>query len=633
MATLLRGLGGTVGFGEHYISRNDDYYTSGISLNSVFGSSGLNFFGKNYDYVSVNNNGNITFSNSSTSGLSTYTPFGLESGGYAIIAPFFADVDTRLTNGSVGPNQVTPTPGGNSRGSDLVWYDLNPNGANGNGVLTVTWDDVGYYSYHTNKLNAFQLQIIGKGGGNFDMVFRYEAINWTTGDASGGSNGLGGTVARAGYSTGDGSAWYELPQSGIQNNMLNLETTLGNTGVAGYYKFSVRSGTAASETINGTSGDDLLAGAGGNDILNGYAGNDSLIGNAGSDRLVGGTGNDTYTVDAFDTVIEQANAGKDTVMSGVSYTLGSNLENLQLTGTSDINGTGNALNNTIAGNSGNNVLKGLLGNDTVDYSLATSGITVNLATTSSQYVSYNQGNDTLIGFENVIGSYYNDSLTGNTGNNMLDGNVGADTLKGGGGSDTYVVDNTGDIVTELSGQGTDTVKSNVTFTLGANVEKLTLTGSSVINGTGNGAVNVLTGNGVANTLSGLGGNDTLNGSGGKDVLTGGAGNDFFVFNSALNASTNVDTIKDFSSVADTIRLENRIFTKLLTTGNLSAENYRESLTGNAVDANDYILYETDTGKLYYDADGSGAGAKVYFATVYSSGTTPATLSAADFVVI
>ncbi|MEW6133759.1 MAG: nidogen-like domain-containing protein [Pseudomonadota bacterium] len=640
MTTLVNTLGGTLGFGENYVDRNDDSYKAGVSLNAIFGATGLNFFGKNYDYVSINNNGNVTFSNDPLAGLYTYTPFGLEKGGYAIIAPFFADVDTRLSGGAIGPNQVTPTPGGTSRGSDIVWYDMDTTGY---GKLTVTWDDVGYYSYHTDKLNAFQLQIIGTGNGNFDMVFRYEAVNWTTGDASGGSGGLGGTVARAGYSTGDGSAWYELAQSGVQNSMLNLETTLGNTGIAGYYKFSVRSGTAAAETIKGTSHDDLLAGAGGNDIIYGYAGNDSLIGNAGADRVVGGTGNDTYTVDQYDTVVEKVGEGKDTVMSAASYTLGNYVENLQLTGTANINGTGNALNNILSGNSGNNILNGKLGIDTVDYSLASAGLTVNLGLTSSQNLTPGgQGYDTLLSFENIIGSYYDDSLTGTNGANILDGNVGADTLKGRGGNDTYIVDNTGDLVTELAGQGTDLVKSSVTEALSANVEKLTLTGTAAANGTGNGLNNVLIGNAAANKLSGVGGADTLNGGGGndtllggtgKDTLTGGAGKDYFVFNTALNATTNVDTIKDFSAVADTIRLENSIFTKLVATGALGAGNYRESLTGNAVDANDFILYETDTGKLYYDADGSGAGAKVQFATVYATGTTPADLSAADFVVI
>ncbi len=92
----------------------------------------------------------------------------------------FADVDTRGTT-------VSATPGGTSTGSNLVYYDFN---TAGNGTLTVTWDDVGYYNSKVDKLNAFQLQLVGKGNGNFDVIFRYETINWTTGSASGGTDGL-----------------------------------------------------------------------------------------------------------------------------------------------------------------------------------------------------------------------------------------------------------------------------------------------------------------------------------------------------------------------------------------------------------------------------------------------------------
>ena len=97
-----------------------------------------------------------------------------------------------------GPGAVTASPGGTSRGSNLVWYDFD---ATGYGTLTVTWDDVGYYNSNIDKLNAFQVRLIGTGGGNFDIEFRYETINWTTGSASGGTSGLGGTVARAGYTS------------------------------------------------------------------------------------------------------------------------------------------------------------------------------------------------------------------------------------------------------------------------------------------------------------------------------------------------------------------------------------------------------------------------------------------------
>ena len=158
--------------------------------------------------------------------------------------------------------------------------------------------------------------------------------------------------------------------------------------------------------------------------------------------------------------------------SSVTYTLGANVENLILTGEANINGTGNALANTI---------------------------------------------------------------TGNTGNNQL---------RGQGGNDVYVVQNSGDRAIELVNQGVDRVNSSVSFTLGANVEQLVLTGNGAIDGTGNGHDNRITGNGRSNTL------------------TGANGNDVFVFNTALNAATNVDTITDFSVLHDTIQLENAIFTGL-----------------------------------------------------------------------
>lgn len=439
MADLVNGLGGSVGFGEYYLSRNDDSYQTGVDLTGVFGSAGLNFFGTQYNYVSINNNGNVTLSNYSYSGLSTYTPFGLANGGYAIIAPFFADVDTRLyTNYSTAPAeayQITPTPGGNSVGSDLVWYDLD---SSGYGKLTVTWDDVGYYYTNTDKLNAFQLQLIGKGAGNFDIVYRYEAVNWTTGDASSGVEGLGGTVARAGYSTGDGSAWYELGHSGSQNDMLALASTAGNTGVAGYYQFSVNNGTALADNLVGTDGNDIISGLEGNDVIVGGNGDDYLAGNGGADQMIGGPGNDTYVTDGLDTIAEDYGNGTDTVISNVSYVLGNNIENLRLSGVSSINGTGNSLDNTFTGNSGNNTFSGGSGSDAVDYSISQSSISVDLSSSLAQYINYYEGTDILLGIENLIGSIYSDELRGNSSDNTFLPGLGSDTIDGGAGVDTVV---------------------------------------------------------------------------------------------------------------------------------------------------------------------------------------------------
>ncbi|MGP7950157.1 nidogen-like domain-containing protein [Pseudomonas monachiensis] len=564
MASLINGLGGTSGFGENQLTRNDDSYTSYIDISTVFGAAGLNFFGTNYTDISVNNNGNITFGG----GLSTYTPYGMQDSSRPMIAPFFADVDTRGTT-------VSATPGGTSTGSNLVYYDFN---TAGNGTLTVTWDDVGYYNSKVDKLNAFQLQLVGKGNGNFDVIFRYETINWTTGSASGGTDGLGGTVARAGYSTGDGSSWYELPQSGNESAILGLETTLGNTGVAGYYKFSIVSGTSGNDNMQGTAGNDSLYGSSGNDVINGFAGNDVLYGAAGSDRLLGGLGDDTYIVDALDTLVELANQGTDVVQAEISYTLGDNLENLILTGSSSINGTGNALNNTFVGNTSNNVFNGAAGTDFVSYAYSNYGVSVDLSNTNSQYTS--QGYDTFVSIEGIIGTDDSDTLTGNAlaniliggadndtlnggaGNDTLDGGSGADQMTGGDGSDVYYVDNVGDIVSETnavaSTGGTDTVNSYLgTYTLGANVENLRLLSTGTVHGAGNSLNNV---------IDAGAGNNILNGAAGIDTAS------YAYATAAVTANLGLTTAQATGgSGSDT----------LLNFENLTGSNYHDRLTGNA----------------------------------------------------
>ncbi|MFP4337262.1 MAG: nidogen-like domain-containing protein, partial [Halothece sp.] len=228
MAELINGLGGEQGFGENFLDRNDDESTEAIDITSVFDGP-LNFFGNEFEELWVNNNGNITFNDS----LSQFTPDGITSEtNNPLITPYWADVDTSSSE------ELDPTPGGNSIGSNLVYYDLDE----ANNTFTATWDDVGYFSSNTDKLNAFQLQLIGQGNGDFDIVFRYEDINWTTGNASGGENGLGGEVARGGFSAGDGENFFELSQSGNEQAMLNLEETTGNTGETGLFRFEVRNG-------------------------------------------------------------------------------------------------------------------------------------------------------------------------------------------------------------------------------------------------------------------------------------------------------------------------------------------------------------------------------------------------------
>jgi Ca2+-binding RTX toxin-like protein len=315
-------------------------------------------------------------------------------------------------------------------------------------------------------------------------------------------------------------------------------------------------GTAGNDVLTGTAGDDHICGLDGADSITGLAGNDTLDGGAGADTMSGGAGNDTYVVDnTADVVTESSNQGVDTVLSSVSFTLSSNVEALQLSGTAAIDGTGNSLANSIVGNAAANVLSGGTGADTMagaagddtyvvdnvsDVVVEQSGEGNDLVKSSVTYtLGVNLENLTLTGTSaiNGTGNTLDNALTGNSaantltggaGNDTLDGGLGNDTMVGGTGNDTYVVNVATDVVTENANEGTDTIRSAVTLTLGSNVENLTLTGTSALNGTGNTADNVLTGNAGANTLTGAAGNDTLDGGAGNDSLVGGSGNDTYL---------------------------------------------------------------------------------------------------------
>jgi Ca2+-binding RTX toxin-like protein len=212
-------------------------------------------------------------------------------------------------------------------------------------------------------------------------------------------------------------------------------------------------------------------------------------------------------------------------------------------------------------------------------------------------------------------------------------------LIGGKGNDTYVVDNVGDAINEVSNSGTDEVQSYISYTLANNLENLTLLGSSAINAKGNGLNNTILGNGNNNGLDGLAGNDrldggaandTISGGAGNDILIGGDGNDVFIFNATLNVKSNLDNIADFTTESDKIHLSKAIFKAFATIGYLSEAAFytsADALKGH--DNDDRIIFNSATGALYYDADGSGKGAAVQFATLI--GVTD--LSAADFLIV
>jgi len=403
-------------------------------------------------------------------------------------------------------------------------------------------------------------------------------------------------------------------------------------------------------------------------VLRGNGAANVLDGQGGADTLEGGAGNDTYIVYGDgETIIDTA--GIDLVRSYASWTLAAGLENLTLMGTDNTNGTGNSSNNTITGNSGNNILDGGSGADRLT---GGTGDDVYIVDNSRDVVTEKAGEGTdtirtslanyslakLAAVENVVytgvsnasltGNALSNTLTGSSGNDTLNGGLGPDTMIGGGGNDTYIIDNVGDVIIEDENEGTDSVLSSVTFTLSDNVENLTLTGKAAINGTGNNQANTITGNAAANTLGGGQGDDTLDGGAGNDtlsggdgvdlligglgndLLTGGDGADKFRFDKALG-KTNIDTITDFVTGIDRIELDDAIFKKFIgVTGQIAEGNLVKGGTGvKALDSNDHLIFNTDTGALFYDPDGSGRGAMLQFATL----TGVSDLSYTDFWIV
>lgn len=433
-----------------------------------------------------------------------------------------------------------------------------------------------------------------------------------------------------------------------------------------------------------------LRGNAGNNRITGGAAQDILYAGTGIDTLRGGEGSDTYVLglDTDDVIDETGTsflAGNDdeiwTSRSSYSIAALAAIENLKFTGTGTTTLIGNSATNVITAGSGNDlldgggspfgdVLRGGGGNDTyvvrndsdqlsetdpVTFGDA-GGIDLVRAHVSSflllegsfienlVYSGNYDGNPlgTFSGFGNSLantltGGAQKDFLSGAGGNDVLNGMGGADDMNGGAGNDTYFVDNSGDIASENVDDGlADVVMSSVTYTLGQGIDIAYLTGSARINLTGNEDENTLIGNAGANvirggTVSAARVADVLNGGLGNDTLSGGMGRDTFIFNTKLSSTANLDKITDFSAVDDFIHLENTgVFTKLGSKlGTLSSSMFWASSTGKAHDTSDRIIYNTKTGELFYDPDGTGRQAAVEFANL----TNKVRVSAADFIVI
>jgi len=305
-----------------------------------------------------------------------------------------------------------------------------------------------------------------------------------------------------GFDRFDGGAGTDRISGSAGDDVIGIANVAGN--LAG---IEIIDGGGGADTILLTAGNDtldlsgitlasieLISGGDGNDAIVGSSGADAIDGGAGNDTLSGGAGDDTYTFGTGDTITEQAAQGTDTVLSSVAYTLAANLENLTLLGSANVAATGNSDPNLIVGNSGNN------------------------------------------------------TISAGAGNDIIDGGAGTDAMSGGAGDDVYDVNATGDTATESASSGIDEVRSSVNFTLGTNVENLTLIGSANVSGTGNSAANIIVGNSGNNTISAGAGNDEIDGGGGSDSMSGGAGDDIYFVDAAGDVTT-----ESSNSGADEVR--------------------------------------------------------------------------------
>ena len=408
-------------------------------------------------------------------------------------------------------------------------------------------------------------------------------------------------------------------------------------------------GNAGDDRLLGGLGNDSLLGGSGDDKLDGSAGNDYLDGGTGQDFMTGGPGHDTYVVDSLGDValevISGGAGGKDLIMTSISLMVPDNVESLQATGAESISLIGNDLDNILLGNAADNDLTGGAGRDTLfgeegddeldggdGVDLMAGGFgddtyhvssradriveqvgqgTDHVIAGSSYTLSSNVENLTLTGSGNFTagGNSLDNHLTGNNGNNLLAGGIGADTLEGGLGDDIYVLSDSMDTIIDIGGE--DTIRSNLDITLISDIENADLVGI---------ADTVAIGNGLDNKLYGNMADNILDGAGGVDILTGGQGADTFVISNNGEGMA-ADTISDFNSGEDLIVVDLASFgidpeaLGLLSSGLVSADSFVTGAGAQALDANDFFIFDTAQGMLLFDADGSAEGEAVVVSVI------------------
>jgi Ca2+-binding RTX toxin-like protein len=495
------------------------------------------------------------------------------------------------------------------------------------------------------------------GHGGFDLIFGYgnndSLIGGDGNDQLIGGDGadfLDGGAGKdtANYTDSDVGITVNLASGTGSGGAAAGDTLVSIEDITGSWHNDLLIGDANANHLQGTNGNDTLEGRGGNDRLDGGGGADHLDGGSGID-WAWYSGSDSAVVVSLATGIGSwAEASGDT-LEGIENVFGSQYNDL-LIGDTQINElSGDAGNDTLKGFGGADVLNGGLGLDTASYDESPAGVVVSLLTNSASG-GHAQG-DALSGIENLTGSAHADNLQGSNGDNVLrgqngndtlkgfgggdtlyggigddylaglDGNdtlwgenghdtlnggTGVDTMRGGTGNDTYYVDQYDDVVTESGGQGVDVVRTSVSYSLpaGADIETLETTDED------DATPFELFGNSSGNVVRGNAGNNVIGGGDGNDELTGFGGADSFWFGTPPNAMTNIDVITDFNVADDTIELDQDFFDSL-GAGNVSAGEF--VIGAAAQDANDRIIYNSGTGALLYDSDGSGGSAAIQFA--------------------
>ena len=452
-------------------------------------------------------------------------------------------------------------------------------------------------------------------------------------NGNGGNDIIDGGAGNDILNGGDGSDTlsYETATAAIKVSLSStLAQATGGSGSDTISNFENLTGSKYNDTLTGNDNDNTILGGLGNDIIEGGLGNDTLIGGDGIDTLSYALSSSSVTVDLSNEYAQDTIGARTDTITGFENLTGSNYDDTL---------KGNTLNNIILAGLGNDILNGGLGNDTLDggvgidtvtYESSTVGVTVNLALTTAQIIQGTE-KDTIKNIENLTGSNYNDILKGSILANTINGLDGDDKIIAGTGKTNDIFDGGVGIDTISYEQATVAVTVNLSNTAAQNTigsGRDTLT--SFENLTGSKYNDILTGSIENNTIIGGAGNDVINGNGGNDIIDGGAGNDIFIFDQAFSLD-NIDTILNFSSVYDTIQIDNTIFDVFANLGTISQSNFISSASGNVLDADDYILYNTATGELSYDADGNGSNTALIFAMLGT--TTHPTVSYNDFVII